>query len=147
MEELQFAINIHASKQDIWRVLWSDVTFRLWAGIIDPGTYMVGELEEGHTVQFISSENGYGVTSLVEKVAPNEYLLLRHRADTQSTGLELREEEWTGGSETYLLEEKGDKVHLTVTFDVPSEQKRHFEQTYPLALEKVKELAEGTKLI
>lgn len=146
MNELRFSINIHASKQEVWRTLWNDNTFRQWADIIDPGTYMVGELREGQTVQFISSENGYGVTSLVEKVTPSEYLVLKHRADTQNIGTERRNDEWTGGSETYVLEEKNEEVRLTVTFDVPTEMKDYFKLKYPLALEKIKELAENAKL-
>src|SRR5690554_7172206 len=103
MDELQFQVEIHATKEKVWDTLWRDETFRQWAGIIDPGTYMVGELKEGNEVQFISAENGYGVTSLVEKLVPNEFLLLRHQADTQDSGVQEREKQWTGGKESYTL--------------------------------------------
>ena len=82
MNEMQFVVEIRAVKERVWDTLWQDQTFRQWAGIIDPGTYMVGELKEGNEIQFISG-NGYGVTSLVEKLVPGELLLLKHRADTQ----------------------------------------------------------------
>lgn len=82
MKELQFQVEINATKEKVWDTLWQDETFRKWAGIIDPGTYMVGELKEGSGVQYISAENGYGVTSLVEKVRHAEYLMLKHKADT-----------------------------------------------------------------
>lgn len=80
MKELEFSIEINASKARVWDTLWQDESFRDWAGIIDPGTYMVGALQEGNLVQFISAENGYGVTSLVEKLVVGELLLLRHSA-------------------------------------------------------------------
>lgn len=142
MKETQFVVKIHASKEKVWDVLWQDETFREWAGLIDPGTYMVGELKEGNEVQYISAENGYGVTSLVEKLVPNEFLLLRHRSDTQDTGKQLREKEWTGGKESYSLVEKDDTTTLTTVFDVPQKLEEYFADAYPTALQRVKELAE-----
>ena len=106
---------------------------------------MVGELKEGNKVQFISSSSGYGVTSLVEKMTPSEFLLLRHHADTQEEGKRERENEWTGGKESYSLTEKDSLTTLTVVFDVPSELEEEFNISYPKALEQVKVLAEGKK--
>lgn len=142
MEKMEFTIAIQAPREAVWDTLWQDETFREWAGIIDPGTYMVGTLKEGNEIQFISAENGYGVTSLVEKVREGEFLLLKHRADTQDTGKQLREEEWTGGEESYSLTEKDTVTTLTAAFDVPQEMKAYFTDTYPKALERVKVLAE-----
>jgi uncharacterized protein YndB with AHSA1/START domain len=142
MNEVKFTVEIYATKETVWDTLWQDATFREWAGLIDPGTYMVGELIEGGEVQFISAENGYGVTSLVEKVIPNEYLRLLHQADTQDTGTREREKEWTGGAETYTLKETNGTTTLTAVFDVPQELKDYFQTAYPKALDRVIELAE-----
>lgn len=142
MKEMQFSIEIHATKEKVWDTLWQDETFREWAGLIDPGTYMVGDLQVGNEVQFISAENGYGVTSLVEKLLPSKFLLLRHSADTQESGKQEREKEWTGGAESYSLAEKDGITTLTVAFDVPPELEEYFKDNYPKALERVKVLAE-----
>lgn len=142
---MQFTIEIHAPKQHVWDTLWQDETFREWAGVIDTGTYMVGELKEGGEVQYISAENGYGVTSLVEKLVPGEFVLLRHSADTQESGAHERKQEWTGGKESYALTEKGDTTILTITSDVPLELEEYFEINYPKALERVRELAESER--
>lgn len=139
---MQFSIEITANKETVWDTLWQDASFREWAGLIDPGTYMVGDLVEGGQVQFISAENGYGVTSLVEQIVPGEYLLLLHSADTQGAGARERANEWTGGTESYKLTEENGITTLTATFDVPEEMEAYFSTAYPKALEKVKELAE-----
>jgi uncharacterized protein YndB with AHSA1/START domain len=141
MKEMQFTVEISATKEKVWDTLWQDETFREWAGIIDPGTHMVGGLKEGNELQFISG-NGYGVTSLVEKLTANEFLLLRHSADTQDEGKREREKEWTGGAESYSLSEKDSTTTLTTTFDVPPEMEEYFKVNYPKALERVKVLAE-----
>ena len=142
MKELQFSVDIHAPKEKVWDTLWQDKTLRAWAGLIDPGTHMVGELKEGNEVQFISA-NGYGVTSLVAKLVPNEFLLLKHRADTQENGKRERADEWTGGEERYTLTETNGNTTVTVAFGVPPELEEEFTVSYPKALEKVKALAES----
>lgn len=139
---MEFTTVINAPKEKVWDTLWKDETFRQWAGLIDPGTYLVGDLKERNEVQFISSENGYGVTSLVERIVPAEFLLLRHHADTQETGKREREKEWTGGKESYSLAEMGGVTTLIVAFDVPPELEKYFKDNYPKALEKIKQLAE-----
>lgn len=143
MKEMQFTIQINAPKEKVWQVLWQDETLRQWAGLVDPGTYMVGELKEGNEVQFISAENGYGVTSLVEKITPNEYVLFKHQADTQNTGAEERDKQWTGGDESYTLTEDNGVTTLNMAFDVPEELEDIMAESYPKALNKVKELAEA----
>jgi uncharacterized protein YndB with AHSA1/START domain len=141
MKKLQFSIEINATKEKVWDTLWQDETLRQWASIIDPGTHMVGNLKEGNEIQFISG-NGYGVTSLVEKLTPYEFLLLRHSADTKDSGKREREKQWTGGKESYSLTEKNGTTTLTFTSDVPPELEEYFKVNYPKALERVKVLAE-----
>lgn len=143
MNEMKFSVEIQANKEKVWDTLWQDETFREWAGLIDPGTYMKGELQEGNEVEFISAENGYGVTSLVEKLVPNECLLLRHHADTQNSGEQERAKEWTGGTESYTLAETDGTTTLTAAFDVPPELEDYFQTAYPKALNRIKELAEA----
>jgi hypothetical protein len=142
MKELQFAIKINASKERVWTTLWEDITFRDWANIIDEGTYIKGVMEEGNEIQFISSVNGYGVTDLIEKLNPNEFVLFRHAADTKESGEQEREKEWTGGSESYSLTEKNGVTTLIVKTDVPQELVEIFNISFPRALERLKTLAE-----
>lgn len=145
MKKMKFSIEISASREKVWDTLWQDETLRDWASVIDPETYMAGELKEGNEVQFISAANGYGVASKVEKLVTGEFLLLRHQADTQGHGKREREKEWTGGEESYSLVEKDGITTLTVAFDVPSELEEEFKISYPKALERVKILAERKK--
>ncbi|RYX79332.1 hypothetical protein EON76_01255 [bacterium] len=143
MKEMQYLVDIRASKAVVWGILWHDQTFRQWAGVIDPETYMVGELKQGSEVQFISAHGGYGVTSMVETLIDNEYLVLRHSADTQDEGAREREKEWTGGREVFLLTEKDGVTTLSVIFDVPLSMEAYFTLTYPKVLDVVKKLAEN----
>lgn len=142
MKEVQFSVEIHVPKKVVWATLWEDATFRDWAGIIDEGTYLQGELKEGNEVQFISSVNGYGVTSLVKKRISDAYVLFMHSADTQESGQQIREKEWTGGSESYTLTEKNGVTTLSVVTDIPEALEDMFNIRLPQALARIKWLAE-----
>jgi len=137
MKKLQFSIKINSSKEKLWSVLWDDQSFRDWASLIDEGTYIKGEMKEGNEIQFISSVNGYGVTSLVSKLIPNEYVLFKHASDTQNIGTATRDKQWSGGSESYsLIEEKGQTV-LTIKSEIPEDLVEIFNTSIPKALERI----------
>jgi uncharacterized protein YndB with AHSA1/START domain len=142
MQKMQFSAGINAPKEKVWSILWENKTFRDWANIIDEGTYKVGEMKEGNEVQFISDVSGYGVTSLIEKLVPNEFVLFRHMADTKESGARKREKEWSSGTESYSLAQRDGTTTLTVELDAPPEQVETFEERLPKALERVKILAE-----
>lgn len=145
MKEIQFSTEINASKERVWTTLWGDPTFRDWASIIDEGTYIKGKMKEGNEIQFISSVNGYGVTSLIEKLKPNEFVVFRHSADTEESGQKEREKEWTGGTESYSLTEKKGVTTLLIKTEVPQELEELFKDRIPRALERIKTLAEKTQ--
>lgn len=147
MTRLDFQIDIATNKEHLWAILWSDETFRVWANYIDEGTYMVGGLIEGESVAFMSSVNGYGVKSLVKQVIPNEYVLFNHSADTMSFGQDLRENEWTGGSESYSLVPFEEGVHLLLTIEVPDHMTQLFMERQPQALQCIKDLAEDKAIL
>ena len=134
MEKMQFTIEIQAPRKKVWSALWDDKTFRDWGSVIDEGQYMVGDMKEGNEVQFISSVSGYGVTSLIEKLIPNEFVSFRQMADTKDSGKQDREKEWTGSTESYSLAENDNSTTLTINIDVPPEQEETFKIRMPKAL-------------
>ena len=144
MKKQHFSIKIKAPKEKVWQTLFDDKTFRDWGNIIDEGQYMVGELVEGNEVQFISS-SGFGVTSVIEKLIPHEYIAFKQVADTLDSGAQEREKEWAGGTESYELIEKNGSINLTVKIDVPPGLEEIFKDRFPKALERVKTLAEKKK--
>lgn len=143
MVKTQFVIFINTTKEKVWKALWNDDSFCDWASIIDEGTYKVGEMIEGQTIQFISSINGYGVTSLIEKIILYEFILFRHYFDTFEKGKQVRNKEWTGGKESYLLNEQSGVTTLIVEMDLPKNQIDTFNIRVPKALERINQIAEN----
>lgn len=142
MQRQRYSIRIMAPRERVWRTLWEDETFRQWGNVIDEGQHMVGELEQGREVQFLSA-SGYGVTSLVEEIRPHAFVSFRQMADTEDDGAREREKEWTGGTESYSLAEDEGVTTLTVSIDVPHGLEETFQDRFPKALERIRILAEA----
>jgi len=142
MIETVFSIDIKGARETVWHILWGAESFKDWANIIDEGTFLKGELVQGQLIEFISAVNGYGVTSLVAELIPYEYVMFHHGADTKDMGQALRDQEWTGGKESYLLSERAGITTLTVKTDIPSDLLELFEVRLPLALKRIKTLSE-----
>ena len=49
---------------------------------------------------------------------------------------------WAGSKENYYLRGSGDETELTVELDIADDHEQFFKDTFPKALDKVKELAE-----
>ena len=64
----------------------------------------------------------------------------------KESGQQEREKEWTGGTESYSLAEINGVTTLIVKIDVPLEQEETFNVRFPKALERIKTLAEKTKV-
>lgn len=146
MKELQFSININTNKEQVWNSLWNDKSFRIWANNIDEGTYLLGEMKEWGIVQFISSESGFGVNSWIEKLTEYEYVLFRHITDTKDNGKQVREDQWTWWTESYLLQENWGVTTLTIKSQIPDELSDIFNERIPKALESIKNLSENSNL-
>jgi len=81
--------------------------------------------------------------SVIDKVIPNEYMAIKH-IGTVKEGKELPLDEetkkWSGSMETYTLEEKDGNTKVTVSFDADEKFSEYFSNTFPVALEKLKQL-------
>ena len=85
------------------------------------------------------------MVSTIAENKPNEFMSIKHLGVVKDGVEDLDSEqtkEWAGSLENYTLKTVNGKTELTVDMDVTDEYKDYFEQTWPKALDKLKELAE-----
>jgi uncharacterized protein YndB with AHSA1/START domain len=136
---LHFSVDIDAPRERVWAVLWDDRTYRDWTGAFSQGSYAVSDWKEGSKVQFLDP-SGSGMSAVIEKKVPNERMTFRHLAEIKE-GKEQPPASWSGAREDYTLQDNGRGTTLTVDLDTVDEYKQMFEQAFPKALQRVKELA------
>ena len=145
MEKLNFSIDINASKERVWNVLWDDDSYRKWTTPFAEGSYaQTDNWKEGSKVLFLGP-GGEGMVSKVASNKKNEYMSFEHLGmikngvgDTESDSVKA----WAGAKEDYRLTDVNGKTQLAVDMDSIDDFKDYFLKAWPVALEKVKELSE-----
>jgi len=147
MKTLEFKITINAPNEKVWEVLWEDKTYREWAAVFCEGSYAVSTWEEGDPIHFLTPE-GMGMNSVIFKKEDNEYMAFKHLSEIKDhIVLPVGEfsEGMSGGMETYRLVPIDIGTVLEVTMDTEENYIDYFEDVFPKALEKIKELSEKDK--
>jgi len=140
MEKLSFEIEINASPEKVWDVLWGEITYRQWTTAFTEGSFYEGTLEEGSIVKFFDSNND-GMYSQVEKNIPHKEMKFLHLGEIYD-GIEVPKD-WGEATEAYILEENEDGTKLKSEIQTPTEFKGFFEDKFPKALGIVKNLSEN----
>lgn len=142
----KFQITINAPREKVWDVLWDETSYPVWTAPFSESSQVKTEQwDEGSKVLFIDGDSGEGMVSKVARNIPGEFMSFRHIGIIKN-GVEDTESqqarEW-GGEENYTLKTINGKTELTVDMDIDEKHKSMFEDLWPKALQKVKDLAEG----
>lgn len=144
MERLNFSIKINAPKEKVWDTMLGKETYPEWTSEFAPGSMVETDWQKGSKAVF-GDGKGNGMISTIAENKPNEYLSIKHLGmmrngveDTTSDDVKA----WTGAMENYTLKETNGVTEVSVEMDSDSEYKDYFNKTWPLALDKLKNIAE-----
>lgn len=143
MNRLHFSTDINAPRETVWKVLWDDATYGEWTSVFAEGSYAVSDWKEGSTIQFIDPGSRSGMSAVIEKKRPHEFMSFRHVAEIKD-GQEQPPAGWSGAHENYTLAARDGRTTLSVDLDTPNEYRSMFEDKFPKALQRVKALSEKT---
>ena len=150
MIKVNFSAAIHAPKQRVWYVLWEKSFYEQWTSLFSEGsTVKTDGWKEGSMVQFLGP-NENGMVSMVIANKPNEYMSFRHLGIVKDGVEDTTSDEatgWAGAMENYTLKEENGITVLTVEMETTEEYKDYFNNKWPKALAKVKELSEAKTMI
>ena len=146
MEKKEFSIDIHAPREKVWDVLFSDRTYSKWTSVFAEGSSVkTDNWKKGSQIQFVDGK-GNGMLSKIADNVPNEYMSIEHlgmikdgKEDYDSPEIKS----WAGAKENYTLKSNNGNTKLVVDMELADEWKDYMMNAWPKALEKVKELAEN----
>ncbi len=152
MTTLQFTIEINASAQKVYEAMLglnNKSSYEFWTAAFNPTSTYEGKWVKGTKMYFIGvDQNGKkaGMISEVEENQPAQFVSIRHYGildgETEITSGE-QVEPWAGGHENYSFVEVNGRTTVTVDLDAVEEYRDYFNEKYPAALDKLKELLEG----
>ena len=151
MKKLQFKVTIKAPVSRIYNLMLgisNKSTYEQWTALFNPTSTYEGSWTKGTKMLFIGvDENGEkgGMVSRIADNIPNRFVSIQHyglyKANKEITeGPEV--EKWANGYENYSFEENNGSTTLTIDLDVNNDFLDYMNETYPQALEKLKELCE-----
>ena len=151
MKKLQFKININAPATRIYDIMLgiSDKsTYEQWTSLFNPTSSYEGSWEKGSKIRFLGVDDKGEKGGMVSRIAvnvPNQFVSIQHygilKGDKEITeGPEV--EKWANGFENYTFEENSNSTTVIVDLDTTEEFVDYMNQTYPKALDKLKELCE-----
>jgi len=144
MKKQEFKILIDAPREKVWDVIIGKDTYPQWTAPFAEGSNAKTDWKKGSKAIF-SSGNGDGMVSEIAENIPHEFLSIRHLGMITNGVEDLDSEEikkWSGSMEDYRLSDVGGKTEWKVEMDVAGEWEDYMNETWPLALQKAKELAE-----
>lgn len=151
MKKLQFKVSINASVTKIYDFMLginNKSTYEQWTSLFNPTSTYEGSWDKGNKILFIGidekGEKGGMVSKIVENI-PYQFVSIQHcgllKADKEITeGPEV--EKWANGFENYTFEENNGTTTVIVDLDTTEDFLSYMNQTYPKALDKLKELCE-----
>ncbi len=145
---MKFTIIINAPQKRVWETMLDDKTYRIWTEAFGQGCHYVGDWNKGSKILFLApSENGMmsGMVSRIAESRPYEYVSIEHLGVVQDGNEDTSSEAvkgWAGAHENYTLTEKNGGTEVLVEIDTVDEYKQMFEEMWPRAVQKLKELAE-----
>ena len=152
MQKLKFIQEIQAPASKVYETmlgLKDKSTYEAWTALFNPTSSYEGNWAQGEKILFIGyDENGKkgGMIAQVEEHVPAQRISLRHYGildgDEEVTSGE-QIENWAGAHEDYTFENRNGNTTVIVEVDVNDEYLDYFEDTYPKALLKLKELCEN----
>lgn len=146
MQELHFSITIDAPREKVWNAMLGDATYREWTTAFHPGSYFKGDWSAGSKMLFLgpNPETGKegGMFAEIAESRPPEFVSIRHLGEVKEDSTEVPWPE-SASFENYTLKEQDGKTEVLVDLTgLPDEFKDMFDDSWPKALEKLKEVAE-----
>jgi len=149
MEKLHFEISIAAPVATVYSTMIDEKHYAAWTALFNPTSHFKGSWAKGSKILFLGTDKQGKVGGMVSRIKeniPNQYISIEHYGIVQDgkeiiTGPEV--EPWAGSLENYTFSEVKGKTLLTVELDSNAEFKSYFEETWPTALKKLKELCES----
>lgn len=152
MNKIQYTVTVEAPVHKVYDIMLGITqksTYEQWTALFNPTSTYEGDWVDGSKMLFIGTdekgEKG-GMVSEIAKIIPNKFVSIRHYGLVKS-GIEITEgpevEKWANGFENYTFDENGRNTIITVDLDTTADFVDYMNETYPKALNKLKEICES----
>lgn len=151
MKKLSYDVEINASPEKVYDTmlgLSDKKTYEDWTALFEPSSTYEGSWDEGEKILFTSNANSdekSGMVARIEKNDPAKFVSILHYGMLEK-GQEITEgpkvEGWDNAHENYWFEPTNNGTKVKVEVDTKDEYVSFFDEVWPKALGKLKEISE-----
>lgn len=146
MEKLTFTTLINAPREEVWNTMLEKDTYQEWTAPFHEGSTFEGDWSEGTEMQFLGpAEDGSiaGMYAVVVANRPHEFVSVQHLGEIKNG----EKTPWPvvagqEGYENYTFKDAEGGTEVLVELTVPAEWEDMFNDLWPKALAKLKEITE-----
>ena len=144
VKRIQFQTTIKAPVSVVWEKMLGAKSYPCWTSPFTEGSYYEGSWSRGSRIRFLTP-SGDGMVAEIAENRPNEFISIRHLGcladgteDTDSDSVRA----WAPAYENYTFNSVTEGTKLVVDQDVTEDFEQFMQETWPKALELLKELCE-----
>jgi uncharacterized protein YndB with AHSA1/START domain len=145
MKKLSFTTTIHAPKKKVWNTMLNHGTYEEWTSASWPDSTFDGRWEKGSSIKFFGQDKS-GTLAEITELEKYDHLSATHIAILLKGGAEDRDSDlakgWIGIKEGYRFTERDGMTRLDIEIETNPEWAGMFEEGWPAALKKLKEICE-----
>ncbi|MCY1516715.1 hypothetical protein D9M68_513640 [compost metagenome] len=148
MKKQTYQISIHAPASEVYRIMLGKTTYKLWTAEFNPTSDFEGSWNKGDKIYFtgINAEGKKeGMVARIAENIPDQFISISHLGILDGEK-EITEgpmvEEWAGAHENYTFRENNGLTTVLVEVDTSEKYLSYFDETWPKALNRLKELCE-----
>ena len=145
---MHFEVTINANAGKVYQVMLDNEKYKEWTAVFNPSSHFIGSWEKDSKILFLGTDQDGSTGGMVSRIRdniPNRFVSIEHIGIVQN-GKEIlygpKVDQWAGALENYTFVANSRDTLLKIDLDVNEEFKSYFEETWPKALNKLKEICE-----
>lgn len=149
MKTIRYSTTINCSVQKTYKTMLDKEHYKEWTSVFNPASRYKGSWDKGSKIIFLGDDkegNTGGMLSRIKENIPYEFVSIEHLGIIED-GKEITEgekvKEFAGALENYRFIDENGSTRLEVEMNIDENWEEYFKETWPRALEKLKEVCEN----
>ena len=145
---MHFEVLINAGKKKVYRIMLESDTYRKWTSVFNASSHYRGTWQKNSIILFLGNDDKgmeAGMVSRIKENIDSRFISIEHLGIVKNgreilCGLEV--DKWKGSLENYSFRTVKGKTLVEVDIDSNEEFSSYFNEMWPKALVKLKEICE-----
>jgi uncharacterized protein YndB with AHSA1/START domain len=150
MKKLRYSVTVNAPVEDVWTTMLDQASYREWTRAFGESSYE-GDWNQGSEIRFVGPDGDGsfgGLIATVEENRPHQLISLRYIGQIVNGEVDSTSEAakaFVGAHERYAFSGSGESTTVDVELDSDEQYVSMFDDAWPPALAKLKEIVEARR--